>query len=159
MKFENIKYVERIDKHGRTLGLYRPGGFFVFKVTMALAWKRVNENWANIDWTRRQSAETMIGCEVWHMQPNGARQALGRCIRLFIQHDMLPRHLVLAKTRNGKPYKGGKRLYVQAHSVDALPVMDIPASCTVRNREVLSNVDWSALQKSTLPITTGGPLQ
>jgi hypothetical protein len=156
-KFEDLRYVERIDKYGKTLGLHMPGGFFVFAWTMSLAWACVNKNWPNIDWTRRQSAETLIGSDIWQAQVNGAKKALGRCIKCFAQHDMLPIRLVLARTRSGKPYKGGKRLYVPANAANAVavPVMEIPAIRTARNRELLAHVDWVALQQPTPPIATG----
>ncbi len=156
-KFEDISYTEGDGKYANILGLYLPGGFFVFMATMILAWRGVHANWANIDWTRRQSAETMIGSDVWQTQVDGAKKALGRCIRFFVKHDMLPTRLVLARTRKGKPYKGGKRLYVPANAVNAVavPVMEISAIRTARNREVLAHVDWAALQQPTPPIATG----
>lgn len=160
MKLEDLRYVERIDKYGKTLCLTLPGGFPVFKSTVELAWKSIHENWANIDWTQRQSAETIIGDGVWQTQVDGAKRALGRCIRFFAKHDMLPLPLAFAKTRNGKPYKGGRRLYVPADTVTVspLPVMKIPATRTARNREVLAHVDWAVLQKTTPQTTIGEPL-
>lgn len=155
MKFEDLRYVDRTDKYDRTPCLIMPGGFPVFKSTMELAWTCVHGNWANIDWTMRQSAETMIGGGVWQTQVDGAKRALGRCIRFFVKHNMLSLRLVLARTRKGKPYKGGKRLYVSARTVnaDAVPVTKITATRIARNREFLAHVDWAALQKATPPIT------
>jgi hypothetical protein len=159
-KFEDLRYVEHIDKYGKTRGLYMAGGFFVFASTMNLAWACVNKNWPNIDWTKRQSAETVIGSDAWQLQVDGAKRALGRCIAFFVRHDMLPLPLVLAKTRKGTPYKGGKRLYVPADTVTVspLPVMKIPTARIARNREVLAHVDWAALPQPTQPITMGGTL-
>ena len=159
-KFEDLRYVERVDKYGKTLCLPLPGGFPVFKSTAELAWCCVHKNWANIDWTKRQSAETLIGIAVWQLQVDGAKRALGRCIRFFVKHDMLPLRLVLARTRKGTRYKGGRRLYVLANTVivNPLPVVATPANLAARNREWLARVDWAALQKSTSPTTTGETL-
>ncbi len=158
-KFEDIRYAERIGKYGKTLGLSMPGGFWVFKETMITAWISVHENWTNINWTNKQTAATLIGSGVWHVQVAGAKKALGRCIRFFVKHDMLPLRLVLAKTRKGKSYKGGKRFYVLAHTsnVDVVPVMEIPAIRAARNREFLAHADWAALQQATPTVSKGEP--
>ncbi len=159
-KFEDLRYVERIDKYGKTLGLTMPGGYFVFKETMALAWTSVHANWADIDWSVKQCSETLIGSDVWNTKVNGAKQALGRCITLFVKHDMLSLPLVRAKTRMGKPYKGGKNLFVLASTVTVkpLPVMKIPAARIERNKNLLARVDWAALQTATPTIFIGEPL-
>lgn len=147
MKFEDLRYVERIDRCGKALCLPLPGGFPVFKSTVELAWTSVHGNWASIDWTRRQSAQTMIGGGVWQTQVVGAKRALGRAIRFFVKHDMLPLRLVLARTLKGTRYKGGKRLYMPAHTVntDVVPVMEVSATRIAHNREFLAHVDWAAL--------------
>lgn len=162
MKFEDLRYVERTEKYGDTPCLIMPGGFPVFKSTMELAWACVNKNWPNIDWSVKQTSKTMIGEEHWGApEKKGFNQALGRAIRFFGKHDMLPLPVALAKTRRGNPYKGGMRLYVLAHTgdADAASVTEIPATRLARNRELLAHVDWAALQQSTPPITIGDPLQ
>jgi hypothetical protein len=158
MKFEDIRYTEGDGKYANILGLYLPGGFFVFRSTMISAWSGVNENWADIDWSVKQTSKTMIGEKHWgEPEEKGFNQALGRAIRFFAKYDMLPFPLAFAKTLKGKPYKGGSRLYVPADTVtvNPLPVMKIPAIRAARNREVLAHVDWAALGNPTPPITTG----
>jgi len=159
-KFEDLRYVERIDKYGKTLGLTMPGGYFVFKKTMTWAWTAVHHNWANIDWTKKQCSETLIGSDVWHTQVNGAKQALGRCITFFAKNEMLPLPLARAKTRAGKPYKGGKNLFVLASTVTVkpLPVTKMTAARIERNKDLLARVDWAAIQTATPTIFIGEPL-
>ena len=160
MKFEDIRYIEGDGKYANILGIYMPGGFFVFKSTMILAWSGVNENWADIDWSVKQTSKTMIGEKHWgEPEEKGFNQALGRAIRFFVRHDMLPLRLVLARTLKGTPYKGGKRLYVLADTVtmNPLPVVAVPANLASRNRELLAKVDWAALQKATPQLTKGDP--
>jgi hypothetical protein len=150
-KFEDIRYTEGIGKYCNTLGIYMPGGFFVFRSTMLLAWSGVHENWGNIDWPTKQSSKTMIGEEHWGApDERGFNQALGRCIRFFVKHDMLPLPLVLARTRRGHPYRGGSRLYVPADTVtvNPLPVVAIPAIRNTRNKTLLAHVNWAALQQA-----------
>ena len=160
MKFEDLLYEDGTGKYANTLGLFMPGGFWVFKGTMALAWKAVHENWRNVDWTEKQCSETLIGSDVWNTKVNGAKQALGRCITFFAKHNMLPLPLAPALTRKGKPYKGGKNLFVLASTVTVkpLPVMKIPAARIERNRNLLGLVNWAALQLPTPQITIGEPL-
>ena len=159
-KFEDIFYVERIDKYGNTLGLYMPGGFFVFESTIKKAWVSIHENWNNIDWTERQTAETLIGSDVWNEQVNGAKKALGRAIKFFVKYDMLPLPLVVAKTRKGTPYKGGKLFYVTENTVTAgaVSVTKPPATRVTRNRAFLGHVDWAALATITTTPNIGASL-
>ena len=158
MKFEDLHYDKGIGKYRNTLGLSMPGGYWVFKETMILAWTAVHENWANIDWTKKQTSKTMIGEEHWgEPEDRGFNQALGRCITLFAKHDMLPLLLAPALTRKGKPYKGGKNLYVLASTVTVkpLPVMKLPAARIERNKNLLARVDWAALTQTKPQITIG----
>jgi hypothetical protein len=160
MKFEDIRYVERSTKHGKTLGVYMPGGFFVFKTTLMKAWVSTKENWPNIDRTEKQTAESLIGSDVWSAQVNGAKKALGRSIKFFVKYDMLPLPLVVALTRKGKPYKGGKLFYVTDNTVNVgtVPVTARPAIRVARNRAFLGHVDWAALGKTTPTLNIGGTL-
>lgn len=106
MKFEDIRYEERDKRPGKQQGLVMPGGFWVQKNTMRVAWEQLHKNWPSIDWSRLQSAEDLIGAEFWAQQTFGMQLALGRCVRYFVRHDMLPRPLEVAN-----PGKKGKRLY------------------------------------------------
>ena len=160
MRFNDLLYDEGTGKYANTLGLVMPGGFWVFKETMIFAWKAVHENWRNVDWTEKQCSETLIGTDVWNTKANGAKRALGRCITLFAKHNMLPLPLAPALTRKGKPYKGGKHLFVLASTVTLkpLPVMKMPAARIERNKNLLGLVNWAAIQTATPTIFIGEPL-
>lgn len=106
MKFEDIRYEERNTLRGKQQGLVMPGGFWVQKRTMQGAWQALHKNWASIHWSQYQSAKDLVGAEFWTQQEYGGRLAMGRCVRHFIRHDMLPRPLEVAN-----PGKKGKRLY------------------------------------------------
>ena len=107
MHFIDIRYVERNTKQGNQLVLTMPGGYGVNKGTVHEAWKQVHKNWPNIDWSVKQCAETLIGREYWKPLKIGKQLAMGRCIKFFIAHDMLPKPLQVAN-----PGKGGKRYYM-----------------------------------------------
>jgi hypothetical protein len=107
MKFDDTRFIEREKPIGKEQGLIMPGGFWVTKQTYQAAWNQVHQNWQSIDWSLKQCAETLIGREYWKQQKNGGpRLAMGRCIKFFITHDMLPRPL-----ENANPGKKGKRFY------------------------------------------------
>jgi len=106
MQFVDIKYVERNTAYGKQFVLSMPGGYGVPKGTVNEAWKLIHQNWNFVDWSERQTAETMIGHDHWVSQSFGARLAMGRCIKFFIVHDMLPSPLKVAN-----PGKKGKRFY------------------------------------------------
>lgn len=106
MQFKDIRYSERYDKQHKGTGCYMPGNFWVYQKTMEVAWKKILENWHRIDWSTLQFAEALIGTAYWRQQSYGARLALGRCVKFFITHDMLPISLKVANVG-----KKGKRLY------------------------------------------------
>lgn len=106
MKLEDIRYIERLDKQHKVIGCYMPGNFWVYRRTMENAWKNIHQNWHNVNWKVKQSAEELIGRDYWSQQPYGGRLALGRCVKFFITHDMLPISLKVANAG-----KKGKRQY------------------------------------------------
>jgi len=121
MKIEAVKFVQRSD--GQYWLLIK--GRWVMKNTFLNTYAAVIKNWSNIDWYVRQTAKTMVGKAQWGAPAErGLIQAMGRCIRFFVDHDMLPELLAIARKRNGDPYKGGRRLYVLA---SALQIVARPA--------------------------------
>lgn len=107
MKFSDIRYTKRDTPFGEQIGIVMPGRFWVYRSTMRAAWVQLNNNWPSINWSHKQCAETMIGTDYWQkIRLNGARLAMGRCVRFFVEHDMLPIRLEIAN-----PRKKGKRFY------------------------------------------------
>ena len=108
MKYEDIRYYERrgTDKPGR--GLHLPGGYWVQESLFCLMWRRAIETLPNIDWSKKQTVVTIFGdAELWVSQKFGVRIALGRCLKYFADHDMLP-------IRVANVGKKGPRKYVRA---------------------------------------------
>ena len=107
MKFHDSRFNERVARHGKQTGMVMPGGFPVSKQTMIATWNQLQKSWPFIDWSVRQSTETMLGTDYWQkLHPTGARLATGRCIKFFVVHEMLPISLEVAN-----PGKKGKRFY------------------------------------------------
>jgi len=117
LKIEAVKFVQRSD--GQYWLLIK--GRWVMKSTFLTAYAAILENWSNIDWKVRQTAKTMVGKAHWGAPAErGLIQAMGRCVRFYVDHDMLPVQVALARKRNGDPYKGGKRLYVLASDMQVV---------------------------------------
>ncbi len=113
MKINDIKFDGREAPSGKQLGLDMPGGHWVMKKTFLHAYRCVHSNWDSIDWSKKQTAKSMIGTACWGKpEERGLNQALGRCVKYFATHDMLPQPVEVARKRNGKPYKGGSVKYV-----------------------------------------------
>ncbi len=113
MKIQDIRYSELGGKHGTKLGVRMPGGYVVFKSTLLFAYQKITTNWDKIDWRCVVTAKGIIGVENWGAsEQKGRNQALGRCVKFFVAHDMLPHLLEIAKKRNGEDYKGGSVKYV-----------------------------------------------
>jgi len=103
MRFENIEFVEsgRFDRPG--LGLFLRG-HWVTKKTVVAAWKRASTNVPGLNWQVVQTTETIYNDQNWQLLPLAFRLALGRCIRFFVDKEMLPLEEV-------NPGKKGKRKY------------------------------------------------
>ena len=105
MEFSDISFTEHGGRYGSTLGFLAPGGYFVFMRTAKLMLQRANEELPKLDWSQQQTAETIFGGKVrWLAHNVGARIALGRSLKYFADHEMLPLEVA-------NPRKRGKRKY------------------------------------------------
>ena len=107
MKFSDIKFTEQGGRNGSSLGL-NAGGYWVAKVRFEEMWPRAKAAMQTLNWSKPQTVVTIFGDkEDWNSHPFGARIALGRCLKYFAAHDMLP-------IRVANPTKKGTRKYVKA---------------------------------------------
>ena len=103
-RFEAIKYGPgnrpALD-HGKRLG--RP---WVFKWIFELTWQRICSAIGDADWSVKQSSKSLFGDQVeWGNINHGIRQAIGRCLRYFVDQGMLPLR-VLNPDATGTKYYG-----------------------------------------------------
>lgn len=105
MNFDDINFGQRGGTYKPGLGYLLPGGYWVKKKYFEVAWKNASENLHKLDWKFSQTAESLCGKPCWLMQSFGERIALGRCIKYFVDHEMLPLRLA-------NPGKKGKRKYL-----------------------------------------------
>ncbi len=107
MNFDDISYIERNGTKKSGPGLLLPGGYWVAKSTVVLAWVRVCEVLPRLPRDDKYCAETLCGVEFWKSHRCGKRIAFGRCIKYFVVHELLP-------LRVANPGKKGKRKYIRA---------------------------------------------
>lgn len=101
---EQIQFDERNGKHGKQLGIYMRGGFWVPKGDVLMAWKNAAAHYPLVDWGLKVCAATFFDYDEWKAFPFGKQLALGRCIRFFSDQEMLPIEVA-------NPGKKGKRFY------------------------------------------------
>jgi hypothetical protein len=108
MRIEELNFGEsgRVDRPG--LGIWLPGGYWAIKKWFETARTLIQDEWASLDWTVPHSAETLCNSEKWRAYDVRERIKLGRCIKYFVDHGMLP-----LKVAN--PKKKGKRFYQRTH--------------------------------------------
>lgn len=109
MEFSDINFYERSGAKTAGLGRHLPGGYWVQKAYFEITWRQVRAAIPALDWASKpeQSAETLCGEAFWQAQKKGGpRLKLGRCVKYFVDHEMLA-------LRVANPGKKGKRRYTR----------------------------------------------
>ena len=102
--FDAIKYGPG-KKPGRDIGKYL-GRPWVFKWIFQTAWEKFSTAIASANWSVKQSSKSLFGDEAgWKKYGEGTRQAIGRCLRYFVDHGLLPLR-VLNPDATGTKYYG-----------------------------------------------------
>lgn len=104
MQFSDINFTVRSDLYGSRKGL-DIRGYWVSKDLVDLMWLRAPQVLPNLDWSKPQTVVSIFGDrEEWRSYSFGARIALGRCLKYFADHEMLPIQV-------NNPGKKGTRKY------------------------------------------------
>ncbi len=107
MQFSDLIFTEHGGRYGSSKGLRVRGGYWVSKDLVDLMWLHASKALPNLDWSKRQTAVTIFDdSKKWLSYAFGARLALGRCLKYFADHDMLP-------IRVANEAKKGPRKYVR----------------------------------------------
>jgi hypothetical protein len=111
MKFEDInckdiRYFKRNGSVTSAVGLVLPGRYWVSRKVFQEAWRQIRPRYSALDWRVQQTAESLCGESFWKTQICGKQLALGRCVKYFVVHEILP----LRVANEGKK---GKRKYVR----------------------------------------------
>ena len=102
--FLGLKYAKRNTKRGPGTGLTF-GRHWIFKWQICTAWERIRAGLATADWSRPQTAQSLYNDPDWPQMNFGLRIAIGRCLRFFVNHAMLPLRVI-------NPYSTGTKRYM-----------------------------------------------
>ena len=107
MDIKDISFENHISRHWDGLALLTSGRYWVPKSDVLLAWKHFSNAVLPVDDQTQVDAQMLFGEPeaVWKAMKVGKRIALGRCLKYFVDHEMLP-----LKVAN--PGKRGKKKYV-----------------------------------------------
>jgi hypothetical protein len=106
MKYSDIKFIKHPPRYGSTVGLYI-GRYLVSQSLVELMWSQAAASLPTLDWSRKQDVKSVFGDkEFWLSHKIGARIALGRCLKFFVDHGMLP----MLEANHGKK---GPRRYIR----------------------------------------------
>lgn len=102
--FMALRFAKRSGKKGPSTGLDL-GRHWVFEGQIRTAWERIRAGLATADWSRPQTAESLFNDPNWKSMKFGVRIAIGRCLRFFVNHGMLPLKVI-------NPYSTGTKQYM-----------------------------------------------
>lgn len=102
--FVALGYAKRNCKTGPSSGLDL-GHHWVFEAQIRTAWTRICAGLASADWSKPQSAKALYNDLGWTSLKCGVRIAIGRCLRFFVNHEMLPLKVI-------NPHSTGTKLYM-----------------------------------------------
>ena len=105
MQFSDIKFIEHGGRYGSSKG-FRIHGYWVFQSTIEDSWYRVCKGLPSADCRAEHTAKSMYGEDDWIRLSFGMQLALGRSVKFFVDHEMLP-----LKVSN--PTKKGARKYIR----------------------------------------------
>lgn len=95
-------------KFGCQIGMFMPGGFWVPKCDIVMAWRNAKVRFESIAWTQKVGADAFFEKQEWKEFPFGKKLALGRCIKFFCVEGLLPIEVA-------NPGKKGRRYYTKKH--------------------------------------------
>jgi hypothetical protein len=103
MRIDDIKFERRNGPKGTITGL-QLGRHWVFQNIVVTTYKRALASIPMLDWNVRQTAKALYGDPAWESWEKGHRHAIGRCIRFFAEHDVLPLRVINPKATGTKYY-------------------------------------------------------
>ncbi len=116
MNFDNIKFEARTGRGTTSDGLYITGNNWVPKARFVEMWEQAQKKLPLLDWSYPKPAKAFFDPTAWKEIKRGRRIALGRCLRYFADHELLPIRCI-------NPHKTStKRYALIADQLLAIPV-------------------------------------
>lgn len=100
---KRIEFEVRDGPRGPSVGK-QMGYHWVFKNIFQTAWYRFCAAIESADWTKPQTAKSLFDDPNWVNMGFGFRIALGRCLRYFVNHAMLPLRVLNPDSSGTKKY-------------------------------------------------------
>ncbi len=104
MNFEKIQFQTRTGRGTTSLGLYVTGNNWVPKARLIQMWDQAQRMLPLLDWTYPKTTKSFFEPEAWKGIKRGHRIALGRCLRYFADHQLLPIRCINPKKTGTKRY-------------------------------------------------------
>ena len=83
----------------------RLGWHWIFKALFIKCWKQFQASMQTVDWTKKQTAQSLFNAPNWRNMKFGTRIAIGRVLRYFVNNCWLPL-VVLNPRATGTKYYG-----------------------------------------------------
>lgn len=111
MNFDKIKYETHTGRGTTSHGLYVTGNNWVPKARFVEMWEQVQKKLPLLDWSYPKTTKSFFEPTEWKGLKRGRRIALGRCLRYFADHQLLPIRCI-------NPHKKGTKRYALVPSID-----------------------------------------
>ena len=105
MNFDNIKFETRTGRGTTSYGLYVNCNNWVPKARFVEMWEQAQNKLHLLDWSHPKTTRSFFDPAEWKVLKRGRRIALGRCLRYFADHHLLPIRCI-------NPHKKGTKRYV-----------------------------------------------
>lgn len=103
-RFEAIEYIKHPGRKSTAIGL-QLGAHFVFKWIFQDAWNHISGNIATADRFKFYTTESLFNdADAWAGFGTPIRIAIGRCLRYFVDNEMLPLFCVNPHATSAKLY-------------------------------------------------------
>jgi hypothetical protein len=114
MKFSDIKYETRSGRRGNAHGIYIKGNNWIPKFQVIKMWEQAQKKLSLLDWSYSKTTKSFFDSAAWKEMSRGHHIALGRCMRYFAEHQMLPLRCI-------NQHKKGTKRYVLINDAASLP--------------------------------------
>jgi hypothetical protein len=78
---------------------------WIFRSLFLTCARRFQENLERVDWSKKQSSQTLFDSPDWKRMKVGTRIAIGRILRYFVDNGWLPLRVTNLKVRGTKYYE------------------------------------------------------
>jgi hypothetical protein len=103
-RFEAMRFDTRNGPKGSSAGK-RLGSQWIFKSVFLTSWQRICKGIKTADWSKPKSAKSLYNDVTWPNMGIGLRIAIGRCLRHFVDNEMLPLRVINPKSTGTKFYE------------------------------------------------------